>query len=135
MGKHTDNNLTDGHFRHSSSDRMLPNSHYISIAQRVAKACSARGVAYRFELYSEVARTPKVVTEFPGSGKQLTNPKTFDQSLNALEDFDVLEPHLTRCVNEPLLTSTRETILAAGATTPHPAVYGTLFHGALFLAC
>ena len=93
------------------SDRMLPNSHYISIAQRVARACAARGVAYRFELYSEVAKSPKVVSEFPGTGKQLATPKTFDASLNQLEDFDVLEPHLTRCLNEPLLTSKLRTAI------------------------
>ena len=93
------------------SDRMLPNSHYISIAQRVARACAARGVTYRFELYSEVAKSPKVVSEFPGTGKQLATPKTFDASLNRLEDFDVLEPHLTRCLNEPLLTSKLRTAI------------------------
>lgn len=43
------------------SQRMLPNSHYINIAQRVIKACSERGVRCKVELCTEVAHQARCV--------------------------------------------------------------------------
>ena len=45
------------------------------------------------------------VSEVPGTSKKLESPKTLTPSLNALEDFDVLRPHLQHFLNEPLLTA------------------------------
>ena len=86
------------------SDRMLPNEFYLDMASRVIAACDALGVEYVVELYSEVAKAPTTVTQFPGTGKRLAAPATYQPNgAEALHDFDVLEPRLRRCVNEPLL--------------------------------
>lgn len=88
------------------SDRMLPNAFYLDMASRVIRACDALGVAYVVELYTEVASHPTTVEAFPGTGKRLQAPKTYEPNgAEALHEFDMLRPRLRRCVNEPLLTT------------------------------
>ena len=74
----------------------------------VIAACDAAGVAYRVELYSEAAPegAPTTVTHFPGTGKPLQQGSfTYTRGLNSLGDFECLQPHLTRCLDQPLLAT------------------------------
>ena len=84
------------------SDRMLPNAYYIDMARAAVRACKARHVPYRLELYSEVPQATTTVRRF-ANGKTLAEPVTLSPAANALSDFDVFAPRLERFLDEPLL--------------------------------
>ena len=78
------------------SDRMLPNSYYISVARKVARVLDALNVDYCIELHTEV-----VEGDFTVAPGQLgaSSPTTITAAMSRLDEFSVL-PNLVHCLNE-----------------------------------
>ena len=85
-----------------SSDRLLPNSHYISIAQCIIKLLEANHVDYIIELYTEVANsTIKVTPHHVGIKKRIHKPKLITPESSNIHEFDIL-PCLQKYINTPM---------------------------------
>ena len=90
------------------SDRMLPNSYYVSCALKFQAILQRLDIPFVCELYSEVASKKFEVTpESHGIYGRISENITFDPGMNHLEDFDAI-PNLERFVNiEPIETLRR----------------------------
>jgi hypothetical protein len=81
------------------SQRMLPNSYYVSATMKIVAALRQLDIPFVCELYTEVASRPFVVTsQTHGIAAPIKKPVTIDPKMNRLEDFDVL-PHLHKYIN------------------------------------
>ena len=91
-----------------SSDRMLPNSYYVSCALGLIEALRKRGIAFVCEMYTEIPTKPFVVTpQHHGILERIPGNVLVDPLMNRLEDFDVI-PNLVKFVNgDPIDTLRR----------------------------
>jgi hypothetical protein len=87
------------------SQRMLPNSYYVSCALRIAGNLRKLDIPFVCELYTEVPSKPLVVTpQHHGIEERIPGNVLLDPQVNRLEDFDVL-PNLARYINgDPIET-------------------------------
>jgi hypothetical protein len=87
------------------SERMLPNSYYVSCALRFVDSLKRLDIPFVCELYTEVASKPFVVTpQHHGIEGRIPGNVTLDPRVNRLEDFDIV-PNLTRFINgDPIET-------------------------------
>ena len=92
------------------SDRMLPNSYYISSTMKIVEALETLDIPFVCELYTEVPSKAFVVTpQHPGICGRIDHPIAIDPEMNHLEDFDVI-PNLHLYVNlDPVETLNRMT--------------------------
>jgi hypothetical protein len=90
------------------SERMLPNSYYVSCALKFIEGLQALNIRFVCELYTEVASKPFVVTpQHHGIEGRIRGNMTLDPQVNHLEDFDVI-PNLVRYLNgDPINTLQR----------------------------
>ena len=90
------------------SERMLPNSYYVSCALNFIKGLKALDIPFVCELYTEVASKPFVVTpQHHGIEGRIRGNVTIDPQVNRLEDFDII-PNLVRFINgDPIDTLQR----------------------------
>ncbi len=81
------------------SQRMLPNSSYITAAMRIVDALKRFGMPFVCELYTEVAsKTFVVTTQSYGMNGRLSHPVVINPKMNRIEDFDVI-PNLHKFIN------------------------------------
>src|ERR1017187_8840425 len=81
------------------SQRMLPNSYYVSSAMRIVEALKKLGIPFVCELYTEVPSKAFVVTpQSHGINGRISHPVLIDPKMNRIEDFDVI-PNLRKCIN------------------------------------
>jgi hypothetical protein len=81
------------------SQRMLPNSYYVSSAMRIVEALKTLGIPFVCELYTEVPSKAFVVTpQSHGINGRISHPVLIDPKMNRIEDFDVI-PNLRKCIN------------------------------------
>jgi hypothetical protein len=90
------------------SDRMLPNSYYISCALRFQEVLRKLNIPFVCELYTEVASKKFEVTpQHHGILGRISENIIFDPAMNHLEDFDQI-PNLERFINtDPIETLER----------------------------
>jgi hypothetical protein len=82
------------------SDRMLPNSYYINVAQQVARVLDALKLDYRIELCTEVPNHDILVqSDHHGISNRINAPVVVSPDMCRLDEFSVL-PNLVHCVNE-----------------------------------
>lgn len=83
-----------------SSPRLLPNSYFIDLGQKVARTLDGLGVDYTFELHTEVPQAEFTVQPGDhGIRNRIEAPVTVTPAMSRLEDFGVL-PNLVHCINE-----------------------------------
>jgi hypothetical protein len=81
------------------SDRMLPNSYYVSCALRFQAILKSLGVPFVCELYTEVATKQFEVTpQHHGISGRISHNVAYGPDMNHLEDFDAV-PNLERYIN------------------------------------
>lgn len=81
------------------SDRMLPNSYYISVAQRIRKFLDALNLKYVFELHTEIpSKAFTVMPDHHGICNRIADSVTVDSKSNKLEEFDSI-PNLEKYIN------------------------------------
>jgi hypothetical protein len=81
------------------SDRMLPNSYYITVARNVVQVLESQGIDYQIELYTEVPNKEFVVRpNHPGIDHRITGTRVVGPEMLRLSEFDVL-PSLVPCTN------------------------------------
>lgn len=87
------------------SQRMLPNSYYVSSTMRIVEALKQLGIPFVCELYTEVPSKAFVVTpQSHGINGRIAKPVVIDPKMNRIEDFDVI-PNLRKCINlDPIET-------------------------------
>ena len=90
------------------SERMLPNSYYVSCALKFVDCLKKLDIPFVCELYTEVPSKTFVVTpQHHGIEGRLPGNVTIDPQVNRLEDFDII-PNLARFVNgDPIETLRR----------------------------
>jgi hypothetical protein len=90
------------------SQRMLPNSYYVSAALRFIDTLKALDIPFVCELYTEVPSKTFVVTpQHHGIEGRISGNVTLDPKTNRLEDFDTI-PNLARFINgDPIETLRR----------------------------
>jgi hypothetical protein len=90
------------------SDRMLPNSYYVTAAIAVTESLQEVGIQFVCELYMEVPSKPFLVTpRHLGIENRISEGVMIDPTMNAIEDFDVI-PNLSRFYNiDPIETLRR----------------------------
>jgi hypothetical protein len=89
------------------SDRMLPNSYYLSCARQLVKLLRRLGIPFVCELYTEaVTRTFEVTPQHHGISGRTAENVTFHPGMDSLEDFDAV-PNLERHVNLDPIESLR----------------------------
>ena len=88
-----------------ASNRMLPNSYYVSSTMKVVELLQKLDIPFVCELYTEVPTKTFVVTsQHPGVNGRVEEPITISAEMSHLEDFDVI-PNLKKCVNlDPIET-------------------------------
>lgn len=93
-----------------SSDRMLPNSYFVSCALRIIEALRKLDISFVCELYTEVPTKAFIVTpQHHGIVERISADVLVDPQMNRLEDFDVI-PNLVRFINgDPIETLRRMT--------------------------
>ena len=81
------------------SQRMLPNSYYVSSTMRIVEALKKLGIPFVCELYTEVPSKAFVVTpQSHGINGRISHPVVIDPKMNRIGDFDVI-PNLRKCIN------------------------------------
>ncbi len=81
------------------SQRMLPNSYYVSATLKIVAALKQLNIPFVCELYTEVASKAFVVTpQTHGIAGEIRRPVIIDPKMNRIEDFDVL-PNLHKYIN------------------------------------
>ena len=92
----------------TASDRMLPNSYYVSCALHLSDVLRRLDVPFVCELYTEApTKTFDVTPDHHGIDRRISENLTFEPGMGQLEDFDVL-PNLERYVNiDPIETLRR----------------------------
>jgi len=81
------------------SDRMLPNSYYVSSALAFQVVLKKLDIPFVCELYTEVPTKPFVVTpQHHGIEGRIQADVTYDPAMNHLEDFDAI-PNLEQFIN------------------------------------
>ncbi len=81
------------------SQRMLPNSYYVSSTMRIVEALKQLGIPFVCELYTEVPSKAFVVTpQHHGIEGRISQPVLIDPKMNRIEDFDVI-PNLSKRIN------------------------------------
>jgi hypothetical protein len=87
------------------SDRMLPNSYYLSTAMAVTESLQEVGIQFVCELYTEVPSKPFLVTPgHHGIENRISEGVMVDPKMNAIEEFDVI-PNLSKLHNiDPIET-------------------------------
>lgn len=90
------------------SDRMLPNSYYVSCSLKFQEILKKLDIPFVCELYTEVASKKFEVTpQHHGIFGRISENITFDPGMNSLEDFDAV-PNLARFINtDPIETLRR----------------------------
>lgn len=90
------------------SERMLPNSYYVSCALRFVDSLKKLDIPFVCELYTEVPSKTFVVTpQHHGIEGRIPGNVTVDPQVNRLEDFDII-PNLARFINgDPIETLRR----------------------------
>jgi len=90
------------------SDRMLPNSYYVSCASKFTDRLKKLEIPFVCELYTEVPSQAFVVTpQHHGINGRIAGDVTIDPKASHLEDFDNL-PNLARFINgDPISTLQR----------------------------
>ncbi|HTX39486.1 MAG TPA: hypothetical protein VME43_30920 [Bryobacteraceae bacterium] len=90
------------------SERMLPNSYYVSCALQITGRLQKLDIPFVCELYTEVASKAFVVTpQHHGIEGRIPANVILDPRVNRLEDFEVI-PNLARFVNgDPIETLRR----------------------------
>jgi len=88
-----------------ASERMLPNSYYVSSTMRIVEALKKLGIPFVCELYTEVPSKAFVVTpQHHGINGRISHPVLIDPKMNRIEDFDVI-PNLRKRINlDPIET-------------------------------
>jgi hypothetical protein len=81
-----------------ASDRMLPNSYYITATMRIVGALKQLGIPFVCDLYTEMASKPFVVTAQSPGINGLAHPVVIEPKMNRIEDFDVI-PNLRKHIN------------------------------------
>jgi hypothetical protein len=82
------------------SDRMLPNSYYISVAQAIADVLESLGIEYQLEVCTEVPTTDLVIgPAHEGIFDRIGTPAILTPDMCRLDEFSVLR-HLTLHLNE-----------------------------------
>ena len=90
------------------SDRMLPNSYYIRVAQQIARVLESRGSDYQVELHTEVPTAEFTVDpEHHGIGSRIPEPVVVSPETYRLDDFSAL-PNLVHCLNERAIDTIRQ---------------------------
>jgi hypothetical protein len=90
------------------SERMLPNSYYVSCALKFADALKQLDIPFVCELYTEVPSKAFVVTpQHHGIDGRIPGNAIIDPKVNRLEDFEII-PNLARFINgDPIDTLRR----------------------------
>jgi hypothetical protein len=87
------------------SERILPNSYYITTVLKIIEVLRKLDISFVCELYTELSsKTFVVLPEHHGMKDQITGPVTINPKDNCIEDFDVL-PHLKKYINSDALES------------------------------
>jgi hypothetical protein len=82
------------------SNRMLPNSYYISTTMKIIRILEELSVKFVCELYTEVPSKKFLVTPgHPGINYRISGNTLVDPQMNSLEDFNEI-PNLRRFINE-----------------------------------
>jgi hypothetical protein len=82
------------------SDRMLPNSYYVTICQVVGRVLRRMNVPHVFEIFTEqVAKPVTIAAGHHGIGGRIKGTVILDPTDNKLSDFDVLVPKPVMRVN------------------------------------
>ena len=90
------------------SDRMLPNTYYISVARSVAHVLEELAIDYQIELSTEVPKGEFVVQpHYRGMNGRIHGPVAVSPEMCRLDDFGVL-PNLVRCINERAIDCIRK---------------------------
>jgi len=96
------------------SDRMLPNSYYVSCALRFADSLKKFDIPFVCELYTEVPSKAFVVTpQHHGIDGRISGNMTIDPQVNQMEDFDIL-PNLAKYINGDPIETLRNMATADG---------------------
>lgn len=75
------------------SDRMLPNSYYVTVCAQLSSVLSVIGIPHIFEIYTEQARGKLTVSGSDhGIAGRIAAPVVIDPAASHLEDFEVVEP-------------------------------------------
>ena len=73
------------------SDRMLPNSYYVSTAQTIARVLEGLSIPYECELYTEVANKAfEITATHHGIHQRIARSVNLNPRMNRLEDFDAI---------------------------------------------
>lgn len=90
------------------SNRMLPNSYYIAVAQKIRIVLDELNLNYVFELHTEVpAKAFTVTPSHHGILNRISNSITIDPRSSRLEEFDSI-PNLEKFINsDPIETIQR----------------------------
>ena len=89
------------------SQRMLPNTYYVSVARDVMRALEALGIEYQLELHTEVAAGEFVVQPgYPGIPERVAQT-VITPDMCRLDEFDVL-PNLVRFLNDTAIDCLRK---------------------------
>lgn len=77
------------------SDRMLPNSYYLTICAQLSSVLSVMGLPHVFEIYTEQAQGKLTVSGSDhGIAGRIAAPIVIDPAASHLEDFDIVEPKI-----------------------------------------
>lgn len=86
------------------SHRMLPNSYYVNVAQKVAQVLERLKFDYQIELHTEVPKKEFVVQP---DGHRISAPRMVSPEMCRLDEFNVL-PNLVPCINEAAIDCLRK---------------------------
>ena len=90
------------------SHRMLPNTYYISVSQRVAQVLEELAIDYQIELSTEVPTGDFVVQpHYHGMNGRIHGPVAVSPEMCRLDEFGVL-PNLVHCINERAIDCIRK---------------------------
>lgn len=85
------------------SHRMLPNTHYINIAQQIIDILKSKQIAFKIELYTEIPdKSYDITSNHVGIKNRIQNSVTINPEENKISDFDIL-PNITKYINEDIL--------------------------------
>jgi hypothetical protein len=97
-----------------NSQRMLPNSYYVSCALKFADCLKKLDIQFVCEVYTEVLSRKLVVTPLHhGIEKRILSNVVLDPKANRLEDFDVI-PNLAKFINGDPIETLRRMATADG---------------------
>jgi hypothetical protein len=96
------------------SDRMLPNSYFVSCALKFIDVMKRLDIPFVCELFTEVPSKAFIVTpDHHGIDGRIPGNVTVDPRVNRLEDFEVI-PNLVRCINDDPIDTLRRMATADG---------------------